>query len=58
MCREKYEMVLFKVASLMTVFGALRIREAAASRKNDKARLALQWQDVKVEDGKVQIFIR
>ena len=51
-------MVLFKATPLMAFFGALRISKVVASGKNDKSRLALQWQDVMVEDGRVQIFIR
>ena len=46
------------MASLMTFIGTLRISEVVASGKNDKSRLAVQWQDVKVEEGKVQIPIR
>ena len=58
LCRDSYEIALFKAASLITFFGALRISEVVASGKEDRSRVALQWQDVTVLDGKVQIFIR
>ena len=58
LCRDEYERILFKAASLLMFFGALRISKVVASRRNDKSRLALQWQDIRVKDGKVQIFIR
>ena len=57
LCRDEYEMVLFKAASLLMFFGALRISKVVASGKNEKARVALQWQDVRVEDRMVQIPI-
>ena len=57
LCRDEYEMVLFRAASLLTFSGTLRISEVTASGKNDKARAVLQWQDVRVEDRMVQILI-
>ena len=43
--------------SLLMFFGALRISEGVAARKGDKTKVALQWQDVKVVDGMVQMHI-
>ena len=57
MCRDEYKTVLFKTTSLLMFFGALRISEVVASGKNNKARVALQWQDVRIEDGMVWILI-
>ena len=42
---------------MLTFFGAFRISEVVASGKENKSRIALQWQDVKIEDEKVRILI-
>ena len=57
LCRDDYEVTLFKAASLLTFFRALRISEVVASGKGDRIKVALQWQEVRVVDGVVQIYI-
>ena len=58
LCRDDYETVLFKVASLLTFFGALRISEVVATGKGDTSKLVLQWQNVRLVAGSIQIHIR
>ena len=58
MCRDKYEIRLFHAASLIAFFSFLRISELVAGGKVDKAKLALQWWDVKVPEGRVKLLIR
>ena len=56
--RDEYERALFNVASLIAFLCTCRISELAAGGKADKSKLALQWQDVKVLDGRVELSIR
>ena len=56
-CRDTFEVALFRAASLLTFFGALRISEVVAAGKGNASTLALQWHDVMLEEDSVRIHI-
>ena len=41
----------------MTFAGSVIISKSDYMGKNDKSSLALQWQDIKAKEGKVQILL-
>ena len=58
LCRSEYERALFRVASLLAFFGALRVSELVAAGKEDKSRVALQLRDVFLGEDSLEVFIR
>uniref|UniRef100_A0ABM5GF58 Uncharacterized protein isoform X1 n=1 Tax=Pogona vitticeps TaxID=103695 RepID=A0ABM5GF58_9SAUR len=57
-CRDEYEVSLFRAAALVMFFAALRISEVVAGGKGDRSRAALQMADVQNEDGAMRLHIR
>ena len=57
-CRDEYEVSLFRAATLLTFFAALQISQVVAGGKRDGSRAALQRADVQMEDGVVRLHIR
>ena len=56
-CRDEYEVSLFRSAALVMFFAALRISEVVAGGRGDRSRAALQMADVQTEDGAMQLHI-
>ena len=56
-CRDEYEVALFRATGLLTFFAALRISEVVAGSKGDESRTALQLADVQLRDGVMRLHI-
>ncbi|XP_078240222.1 integrase/recombinase xerD homolog [Pogona vitticeps] len=57
-CKDGYEKVLFRAASLVAFFGAMRISELVALSKSDDSRSALQRADVRIQNDQIILRIR
>ena len=57
LCKDQYEATLFRMASLQTFLGALRVSKMVAAGKGDSSRVALQRHDIRLVDNKVRIHI-
>ncbi|KAJ7319961.1 hypothetical protein JRQ81_019472 [Phrynocephalus forsythii] len=57
MCRDSYEVTLFKSAAMLTFLGAFRISEPVASGREDRSRAALQITDMRVEQDRAIIHM-
>ena len=57
-CRNNFEISLFRATFLVAFFGALWVSEVVAASKADKLQVALQKEDIQVVDSKIYIHIR
>ncbi|XP_078242407.1 integrase/recombinase xerD homolog isoform X1 [Pogona vitticeps] len=58
LCKDQYESALFKAATLVAFFGALRVSELVAMGRADTSCMALQLKDVLLQDGLLRIMVR
>ena len=56
MFRDEYIRALCNAPSLIASSGALRISELVAGGKVDNVKLGLQWWDIKVTEGSVELI--
>ena len=57
-CRDNFEIALFKAASLVAFLGARHVSEVVAASKADKWWAQLQKNDVRVVENRIFIHIR
>ena len=57
-CRDNYEVALFRATSLVAFLCALRVSEVVAAGKEDRVQAALQKDDMQIVERKVCMHIR
>ena len=56
-CKDHYEILLFRPVTLLALFGALRVSELVSASKVDKSKTALQVDGVVVSEDQIMIHL-